>query len=560
METTSREKIYISSLPTPSPRKRRSGFLKRAFDILASGLGLLLLAPLFGLLAIAIKRDSPGPVFYRGPRLGLGGKSFGILKFRTMREEAASYDGPRITAEGDPRITPLGKWLRDTKLNELPQLWNVLVGEMSLVGPRPEDPLLAESWPRELREEMLSLRPGITSPASVLFRDEEKMLSASGLMEDYLGSIQPSKLRLDQLYIRHRSFLLDLDVLLWTFLVVMAPNLRQKQPPEEYLFWGPISRLGRKYVNWFVLDTLITLAAFALVGVAWRLMVGPLDVGLLPAFLVAVGFSILFSLIAALSGVQDISWSSASAREAAELILPTFLAGLVSVLVNRWQGFLPDHIIVDAALVAFLGYLTARYRSRLLTGLATRWVSRRGGRPALRERVLIVGAGETGQYAAWRMSHGQAGTHFQVVGFADDDMFRQGARVSGYNVVGKSRDIPALVARFDVGLVVFAIHRISRVERAALLKTCRDSGARVITWPDMPGLLRDQVHRQPTDAATGRAAWQVGMGEEHDGTLGWLDALEADLSLGDYSAALERIHDLRQALECESTLEETREA
>lgn len=221
-----------------------------------------MLAPIFGLLAIAIKRDSTGPVFYRGPRLGMGGKPFGILKFRTMREEAASYQGPRVTAEGDPRITPLGKWLRDTKFNELPQLWNVFVGEMSLVGPRPEDPELAEGWPREVRAEVLSVRPGITSPASVLFRDEEKMLSGQLLMETYLGDITPSKLRLDQLYVRHRSFLLDLDVLLWTFLVVLVPSLRDKKPPEEYLFWGPISRLGRKYVNWFIMDTFTTLAAF----------------------------------------------------------------------------------------------------------------------------------------------------------------------------------------------------------------------------------------------------------------------------------------------------------
>ncbi len=127
--------------------------VKRAFDIVLSGPSLLILSPIFLFITILIKRDSPGPVIFRGVRLGWGNKPFSILKFRTMREEAASYAGPSLTAEDDPRITSLGNpptgagWLRDTKLNELPQLWNVLVGEMSLVGPRLEEPSLAQTWP-----------------------------------------------------------------------------------------------------------------------------------------------------------------------------------------------------------------------------------------------------------------------------------------------------------------------------------------------------------------------------------------------------------------------------
>ncbi|HNZ14278.1 MAG TPA: sugar transferase, partial [Anaerolineaceae bacterium] len=122
---------------------RLDAFLRRTLDILAALGGLLFLAPFFAVIAIVIRRDSPGPVFYRGPRVGLHGKEFGILKFRTMYECPESYAGSAVTTSGDSRITPLGRWLRDSKINELPQLWNVLVGEMSLVGPRPEDPKLA---------------------------------------------------------------------------------------------------------------------------------------------------------------------------------------------------------------------------------------------------------------------------------------------------------------------------------------------------------------------------------------------------------------------------------
>lgn len=193
---------------------------KRALDIVASLLGLVLLAPLFAILAVLIKRESPGPVFYRGIRLGKGGKLFSIHKFRTMHEAPESYQGARLTARDDPRVTPFGRWLRDRKLNELPQLWNVLTGEMSLVGPRPEDPEIASAWPEEARGVVLSVRPGLTSPASLHFRNEEYLLRCDCAMQTYLGSILPTKLCLDQQYVRCRSLWLDLLVLFSTVLAL----------------------------------------------------------------------------------------------------------------------------------------------------------------------------------------------------------------------------------------------------------------------------------------------------------------------------------------------------
>src|SRR5574339_1003632 len=160
METAREKKTTARALPLPSQSARWGALSKRLFDIIVAALGLLILSSVFSLLSYLIQRESPGPAFYRGPRLGKGGKPFGILKFRTMYERPSSYAGPRLTVQGDGRITPLGQWLRDTKLNELPQLWNVLVGEMSLVGPRPEDPEIARSWPLKAKEEMLSVQPG----------------------------------------------------------------------------------------------------------------------------------------------------------------------------------------------------------------------------------------------------------------------------------------------------------------------------------------------------------------------------------------------------------------
>ena len=533
--------------------------LKRTFDIVISGLGLLILSPLFGFIAILIKRDSPGPIFYRGPRLGLGGRPFGILKFRTMREESASYEGPKVTAEGDQRITSLGKWLRDSKINELPQLWNVFVGEMSLVGPRPEDPSLIESWTPEVRTEVLSVRPGITSPASVLFRDEEKMLNADSIMDTYLGEILPSKLRLDQLYVRHHSFLADLDVLFWTFLVVLVPTLRDHKPPEDILFWGPISRFGRRYLSWFLIDTLTTFIAFGIVGVIERLAVSPLDVGLLPSVLIALTYSILFSSIAALLGIQRTAWTSASASEIAELIFPVLLALIASWALNAWLDFLlPSSIIIDASVLAFLGYIITRYRNRIFIAIFSRLTSLRRGNLLARERVLIVGAGETGQFASWRLSHTRGISGYLVVGFVDDDLFSQGSRLNGAPVLGKSEQISALVEKHDIGLIIFAIHNISPVERRAILNNCRKTKAGVVTWPDTLGLLRlapGQGNARPAvDLQRTLNSPQQG-----DMLMQWLDVLEADLSAGDFHQVMEDLGALRAAIQ-KNDLNEVKEA
>ncbi len=220
-------------------------FSRRLLDTCVSIIGLFLLSPLSLIIAMMIKRESRGPVFYHSLRVGKHGREFRMLKFRTMNELSPDSPGPRVTARNDPRITPLGRWLRHRKLNEMPQLWNVLKGDMSLVGPRPEDPAIVATWPADIRQEVLSVRPGITSPATILYRHEEELLSQDRVMEIYLKSILPDKLRLDQLYVHHRSWLLDLDILLWTPLFLL-PSLKRFTPSEDLIFSGPITRFARR--------------------------------------------------------------------------------------------------------------------------------------------------------------------------------------------------------------------------------------------------------------------------------------------------------------------------
>jgi lipopolysaccharide/colanic/teichoic acid biosynthesis glycosyltransferase len=186
---------------------------KRAFDVLVSALGLLLLAPLLLLLAAAVKLDSPGPVFFRQQRVGRHGVPFRIHKFRTMRVDAEAL-GPQVTVGMDARITRVGHCLRGRRLDELPQLIDVLTGRMSLVGPRPEVPRYVEHYPAELKARVLSVRPGITDPASLAFIDEAALLAAAADPErEYITVILPRKLALQANYASKATLGSDLLVI-----------------------------------------------------------------------------------------------------------------------------------------------------------------------------------------------------------------------------------------------------------------------------------------------------------------------------------------------------------
>ena len=186
---------------------------KRLFDVLGASVGLLLLAPLLVGIALWVKLDSRGPVFFRQQRVGRFGAPFYIHKFRSMREDAP-LAGPQITIGADPRITRAGQFLRRTKLDELPQLLDVLAGTMSLVGPRPEVPRYVAMYPPALRDKVLSVRPGITDPASIKYRDESTLLARAADPERaYIEQVMPAKLRYAAEYVDHMSLANDLRLI-----------------------------------------------------------------------------------------------------------------------------------------------------------------------------------------------------------------------------------------------------------------------------------------------------------------------------------------------------------
>ena len=195
---------------------------KRLFDILASSVGLMLLLPVLLCLALWVKLDSPGPILFRQVRVGRHGQPFVIHKFRTMRHDP-QCSGPQITVGCDARITSAGRLLRATKLDELPQLFDVWRGAMSLVGPRPEVPRYVAMYPSRLREKVLSVRPGITDLASIEFRNESQLLASAGDPEQvYVHEVLPRKLELAVRYVEQASLWGDLLLIARTLAVLVA--------------------------------------------------------------------------------------------------------------------------------------------------------------------------------------------------------------------------------------------------------------------------------------------------------------------------------------------------
>ncbi len=486
-----------------SLRTRWNDGVKRIFDVLIAFVGLLMLSPLFLVVSVLIKRDSPGPIFYRGPRVGKNGKLFQILKFRTMRECPESYNGPRVTCSEDDRITPLGHWLRNSKINELPQLWNVLAGDMSLVGPRPEDPEISKSWPREVRDEILSVMTGITSPASILYSREESLLPKSNLTGAYFETILPDKLRLDQLYVRNRSFLSDIDIIIWT-LAIFISRVAKTRIPEGYLFAGPLFRFVHRYISWFLIDVLIASTAAAIVGFLWHSQ-GLLDWDIEPLVLVAVSLALFLSSVNSVIGLNRILWSQANPGDAIGLVCSSTFVPFLVLALNQLQDSyhwlpypaLPPIMILDIGLLAQLGFIASRYLLPMLTAVSDRWAAWRRTGPGVRETILIVGDGEGCKTASWILRHERLRRIFSLVGsVSGTDLIHHGMVVNGCRILGSLHDLPGMVAQHDVGVILYTTADIARQAKSMVRIAGTGSHLKEVLLDDLLALLGREVNQR----------------------------------------------------------------
>lgn len=203
--------------------------LKRICDILLSSVCLLLLSPLLIPIIIGLKLTGEGYIFYKQERVGYKNKRFSILKFATMLKDSPNMAGGIITTKRDPRITPMGGFLRKSKINELPQLMNIWLGDMSFVGPRPVMPISFEAYPEDVQKVIYNAQPGLTGIGSIVFRDEEELISAvkdkgGDTWDFYKNTIYPFKGKLEQWYQLNRSFIVDLKIIIVTAWVILKPQ------------------------------------------------------------------------------------------------------------------------------------------------------------------------------------------------------------------------------------------------------------------------------------------------------------------------------------------------
>ena len=467
--------------------------VKRGLDILLSLVALVLLLPVMAILAIVVAFDSTGPVVYGAKRVGRGGREFTMWKFRTMAR-GADRVGPAVTGSYDWRVTRAGAFLRRTKLDELPQLLNSLLGQMSLVGPRPEAPRYVELWTPEERA-ILDVRPGITGPTQVAFIEEEELLEGNP-DEAYTRDLMHAKLALDLEYVRRYTLRGDLAIIWKTVAsIASATERRSNRPRRRYTLR---ERVRSARPGWLLLDALLAgLAAALAVGlridrtnilaaVATYWIIVPLAAVVRPA-----GFL--------LSGAYLRVWRYPTASDVA-LILTSLAAGslimtlAIFVVLQPWSfpgtvGF-PRSAIIIEFLVSFMVLGGIRIASRVRQeGLDAAAAPELAGPP---RPVLIYGAGEAGAQLVREMRRNRH-LRLEPVAFLDDAAELRGQQIYGIEVVGSAQDLPRVVAEREIAEVIVALPRIGGDQLRRIVALCEAADVSVRTLPAVNELLDETV-------------------------------------------------------------------
>jgi lipopolysaccharide/colanic/teichoic acid biosynthesis glycosyltransferase len=476
--------------------------LKRTVDVLAALFGLVLLAPLFALLAVAIKLDSPGPVFYRQERVGRHGRLFRIFKFRTMAT-AQRADATQITAAGDSRITRVGKVLRRSKLDELAQLIDVLRGTMSLVGPRPEVPRYVAHYPPQWRERLLSVRPGITDFASVRYRDEGELLARAADPErEYVDVILPTKLRYALRYVDHPTFANDLRVLGLTLTTVFVPTLpspRRLLPMNDSKLWvwldQTMSRLSPRNRSVAMIVDAITVLACWHITYLFRLGFERWQPGR-PWYddYVSFGVMIAYLVMLALTGVPRGLWRFFGFDDFKRIAAACLIAGLLSAVavLGAHLAGVARAVLLLHPLFCVVALCLTRMAYRMIWEQARARVSDEEGEP---RRAVVLGAGEAGRRLVSAIHRRDGWT---VLALLDDDPAKQGLRIGGVSVQGVLADLvlPHILAGATHAIV--AMPGASREERERAIELARHSGLQVM---NVPSRMEAPGHVDPGGAA-----------------------------------------------------------
>jgi FlaA1/EpsC-like NDP-sugar epimerase/lipopolysaccharide/colanic/teichoic acid biosynthesis glycosyltransferase len=450
--------------------------LIRSFDVVIAAMGLLLLSPVFLVIGLVIKATSPGPILYKAKRVGKDGQLFKLYKFRSMYLDADQI-GPGITTRNDARITPVGRFLRRTKLDELPQLLNILRGEMSLVGPRPEDPRYVALYTPEQRQ-VLSVQPGLTSPASVYYRQEESLLDGDNWEQVYKEQILPRKLAAELSYLQKRTLWSDLFLILQTITSLITDDKRTDLT------------LAIRNRHLFVLDFLALLIIPA-AALTLRLEKTDWSSDVIHSliFFTSVALLVKFPIFYRMQ-FYNRYWRYATISDLVKLLIGIGISTLIlTIIFISFHGLLAQYKLamyrtvplIDGLLTGFIisGYRVAVrgiYHWRQYHGTI-------GGR-----RVLVVGAGEAGTMVVREM-RANPQLDMEPVAFVDDDFIKIGSEIQGLPVLGKSKDISKLVKQYHIQRIIVAIPSAPLGRQQEIINRCKQTGVVTDIIPGIYELL-----------------------------------------------------------------------
>jgi FlaA1/EpsC-like NDP-sugar epimerase/lipopolysaccharide/colanic/teichoic acid biosynthesis glycosyltransferase len=449
---------------------------KRAIDLLVCGLGLLLVLPLLLLIPLLIKLDDGGPIFFRQERIGRGGRPFRMWKFRSMR--AATRPPRNLTVQGDPRITRVGRWLRELKLDELPQLVHVLTGQMTLVGPRPEVAEYVRLYSPEQRR-VLELVPGITSPASLRFWDEAEILARTNDPEDtYIHQIMPEKIRIDLEYVKRLTP--------WSDIRLIGRTVTQMWPKSRPLLRSLMLRYRRPAI---VAVHLLLIALgyraafelrfdFALDAETKRLYWVTLPV-LALARLVPYSRYGVFRGYWRHAGMEDL----VALCKAGTVGSIVFVAAIVSL--GRFDA-MPRSVLVLEWVVTFYLAGGVRFAVRYLREL---W-SREGGDAG--RRTLVVGTGDRAEELL-REVHHEPKRKLKIVGLVAERPAGHGRSLRGERILGSLDDIVTLVTRHRIEFIVMALDQPSQELTRRVVTACLHARVEFKVLPSLADLLDGSV-------------------------------------------------------------------
>lgn len=470
--------------------------IKRLIDVVLGLVAAAVLLPVAALIALAVVMDSSGPAIYGARRVGRGGREFTMLKFRSMAKGAEAV-GPGVTGAYDYRITRVGAFVRRTKLDELPQLLNVLRGQMSLVGPRPEAPRYVAHWTEEERE-VLQLRPGITGPTQIAYIDEEDQLAgpdAAELDDVYATDLMHAKLAIDLEYVRRYSMWRDL-VILWQTMVrtLSTPGQRSGRARRRYTLG---ERLRSARPGPMLLDAALAATA-AILAVGLRIDRNNIFAAAATYWVFIPLAAIVRPLGFLLAGAYLRVWRYPTVSDMA-LVLSSLAVGslvmtlAIFVVLQPWSfpgtvGF-PRSAIVIELLISLLVLGGIRVASRVRQQGLDLPATTLTGPP---RPVVIYGAGDAGAALAREMLRNRA-LRLEPVGFLDDDETMHGRRVYGVEVLGGWEDLPEVVADRDITEVIIAMPRATGAALRRIVTLGESLDIAVRTLPAVQELLDQTV-------------------------------------------------------------------